>query len=333
MSLKFEKLTTLNLKNHPTLNEKWVQDRIAEDPSLLGLGSVELKDRERIQPRSGRLDLLFQESDGHTRYEVEIQLGKTDESHIIRIIEYWASLSLTVLCMGLLLSASALKSYALTEGDYTYTVTNGQATITAFRTSYTGSLLITNSLGTYPVVSIGASAFEDCSGLKSVAIPSGVTNIGDWAFCSCYTLVTVKVGTNVTAIGYCAFYKCDSLTSVFFEGNAPARCNGTVFTYSSAIIYYQPNTAGWGTSLGGLQTLCWNPTIRSDAGFGFASDRFGFNIAGTANIPVTVEACTNLSAGVWTPLTNATLGAAGSFHFNDPSSTNLPARFYRIVWP
>ncbi|MFA7054578.1 MAG: restriction endonuclease [Kiritimatiellia bacterium] len=89
MSLKFEKLTTLNLKNHPTLNEKWVQDRIAEDPSLLGLGSVELKDRERIQPRSGRLDLLFQESDGHTRYEVEIQLGKTDESHIIRTIEYW----------------------------------------------------------------------------------------------------------------------------------------------------------------------------------------------------------------------------------------------------
>ena len=36
-----------------------------------------------------RLDLLFIDSDGKERYEVEIQLGATDESHIIRTIEYW----------------------------------------------------------------------------------------------------------------------------------------------------------------------------------------------------------------------------------------------------
>jgi hypothetical protein len=83
---KFEKVS---LKNHPVLNEKWVQDRIAEDPSILGLGDVILKDKERIQPRAGRLDLLLQEADGNRRYEVEVQLGATDESHIIRTIEYW----------------------------------------------------------------------------------------------------------------------------------------------------------------------------------------------------------------------------------------------------
>ena len=33
--------------------------------------------------------LLLQEADGHGRYEVEIQLGASDESHIIRTIEYW----------------------------------------------------------------------------------------------------------------------------------------------------------------------------------------------------------------------------------------------------
>jgi hypothetical protein len=77
------------LKEHPELNEQWVQDRIAEDPSLLGLGDLVLKDKERRQPHAGRLDLLFQDVDTDRKYEVELQLGRTDESHIIRTIEYW----------------------------------------------------------------------------------------------------------------------------------------------------------------------------------------------------------------------------------------------------
>lgn len=89
MSLSYEKITHLNLKTHSSLDEKWVQDRIAEDPTILGLGDVILKDRERNQPRAGRLDLLLQEVEGNRRFEVEIQLGKSDESHIIRTIEYW----------------------------------------------------------------------------------------------------------------------------------------------------------------------------------------------------------------------------------------------------
>jgi hypothetical protein len=45
----------LSLKDHPELNERWVQDRIAEDPSLLGLGDVVLKDKERRQPHAARI--------------------------------------------------------------------------------------------------------------------------------------------------------------------------------------------------------------------------------------------------------------------------------------
>lgn len=86
---KYIKPEKVTLKNHPELNEKWVQKIIGEDPSILGLGDVILKDRERIQPHAGRLDLLLQDSDSTRRYEVEIQLGKTDENHIIRTIEYW----------------------------------------------------------------------------------------------------------------------------------------------------------------------------------------------------------------------------------------------------
>ena len=87
--MEFTKFETVSIRNHPELNERWVQDRIAEDPSILGLGDIVLKDRERIQPRAGRLDLLLQDSESTRRYEVEIQLGATDESHIIRTIEYW----------------------------------------------------------------------------------------------------------------------------------------------------------------------------------------------------------------------------------------------------
>ena len=87
--MKYEKLTKLSIRSHPELSERWVQERIAEDPPIVGLGDVVLKDKERIQSGAGRLDLLLQEADGNRRYEVEIQLGKTDESHIIRTIEYW----------------------------------------------------------------------------------------------------------------------------------------------------------------------------------------------------------------------------------------------------
>jgi hypothetical protein len=77
------------LKSHTDYSEKWVQKKIAEDPSLLGLGDLVLRDQERPQPYAGRLDLLLQDPDTDDRYEVELQLGSTDESHIIRTLEYW----------------------------------------------------------------------------------------------------------------------------------------------------------------------------------------------------------------------------------------------------
>lgn len=83
------KLEKIALRNHPVLKESWVQEQIAADPRILGLGDVVLKDKERMQPKAGRLDLLLQDSESNRRYEVEVQLGETDESHIIRTIEYW----------------------------------------------------------------------------------------------------------------------------------------------------------------------------------------------------------------------------------------------------
>jgi len=89
MSVNYVKAKKISLKLHQELNEAWVQDVIEKDPGILGLGNLTLRDKQRIQPNSGRLDLLLQSEDSTKRYEVEIQLGKVDESHIIRTIEYW----------------------------------------------------------------------------------------------------------------------------------------------------------------------------------------------------------------------------------------------------
>jgi hypothetical protein len=79
----------LTLKGNPDFNEAWLQGVIAQDPSILDLGDLVLLQRERPQPRAGRLDLLFKDEELNRRYTFELQLGVVDESHIIRAIEYW----------------------------------------------------------------------------------------------------------------------------------------------------------------------------------------------------------------------------------------------------
>ena len=89
-------VSTLQLrKARPTrlrdvgFGELWLQNEIAKDPTLLGLGELHLIQKERLQPSGGRIDLLMSDPETDTRYEIEIMLGATNESHIIRTIEYW----------------------------------------------------------------------------------------------------------------------------------------------------------------------------------------------------------------------------------------------------
>lgn len=82
----FSLLRPLWLKNLGK-NEHWLESAIIEDPSILGLGDLDLYESQRLQPSGGRLDLLL--GNRSERYEVELQLEETDPSHIIRAIEYW----------------------------------------------------------------------------------------------------------------------------------------------------------------------------------------------------------------------------------------------------
>jgi hypothetical protein len=71
------------------LDEYWLQDQIADNPTCLGLGELEAIAKERQQSSGGHLDILLKNPEDDSMYEVEIMLGETDETHIIRTIEYW----------------------------------------------------------------------------------------------------------------------------------------------------------------------------------------------------------------------------------------------------
>jgi hypothetical protein len=65
---------------------------------------------------------------------------------------------------------------------------------------------------------------------------------------------------------------------------------------TNATVYYLPGTIGWVGPLWGFATKLWNPRAQtSDANFGLRQKRFGFNIGGTPDIPLLIEASTNLA--------------------------------------
>ena len=64
------------------------------------------------------------------------------------------------------------------------------------------------------VTEIGSSAFEDCRDLTSLTIPSGVTEIGSSAFKGCTDLTSLSLPSGITEIGSLTFYGCTGLTSL-----------------------------------------------------------------------------------------------------------------------
>jgi len=179
---------------------------------------------------------------------------------------------------------------------------------------------------------IGPDAFASFMGLSHIGIPDGVGTIGTNAFSGCFLLASAALGKGVTNIEDYAFGECTNLRAMYFRGNAPGIANDAFFgAYFTA--YYLPGTTGWGTTFGGLPAVLWNPHVPTgDVSFGVLQNGFGFNIAGTPDVPLVVEACTNLGTQSWMALQNCTL-TNGSIHFNDPHWTNFPARFYRIRSP
>ncbi|MBR6438554.1 MAG: leucine-rich repeat domain-containing protein [Bacteroidales bacterium] len=126
-----------------------------------------------------------------------------------------------ILCGGVVFSA-----FAATEIDGIYysfsgSGSNRKATVTyetSSYNSYSGDIVIPSSVYynnyNYPITNIGMHAFDLCSGLTSVTIPSSVTAIEMYAFKDCTGLTTIDIPSSVTSIGSNAFLNCTALTSI-----------------------------------------------------------------------------------------------------------------------
>jgi hypothetical protein len=193
------------------------------------------------------------------------------------------------------------------------------------------------------VTSIGDHALYGCSGLTSVIIGRGVTNMASYAVADCPSLTNVIVGPSLASIGILAFDSCPSLTQVCFKGNAPACLAAPWLPFplpfnqsSNVTCYYLPGTAGWGASYADRPTAPWflpQPVILNfGPGFGLQGNFFGFVVSWATDATVVVEASTNLTTPVWSPVGTNTLSDGWSF-FRDPNQAPLSARFYRLRWP
>lgn len=121
--------------------------------------------------------------------------------------------SVTSIHNSAFLHCSGLTSVVVEDGNSVYHSSGNCLIETASKKLFLGcksSVIPTDG----SVTSIGDSAFQDCTGLTSVDIPSSVTSIGEYAFDGCSSLTNATIPSGVTSVGKRAFQYCAVLTSV-----------------------------------------------------------------------------------------------------------------------
>ena len=110
-----------------------------------------------------------------------------------KVINRWSLGIVAIVAVVMLAIVWTIPSEAAQEGVFTYTVSNGGATITACDTSASGQLVIPERLGGYPVTGIDEYAFKGCTGLTSIDIPTKLKSVGLGAFSGCSGLTDVNI--------------------------------------------------------------------------------------------------------------------------------------------
>lgn len=87
--------------------------------------------------------------------------------------------------------------------------------------SYSGNVTIPSTVSnngkTYHVTGIASNAFSNCSGLKSVSIPTSVTTISARAFYGCSAMSSLTIPVGVTSIAQDAFQGCSGVTQLVWN--------------------------------------------------------------------------------------------------------------------
>ena len=96
------------------------------------------------------------------------------------------------------------------------------------------------------VTTVGGGVFYGCSALESVVLSENITelpsyNQGDYGFfCECSSLKSISIPHGVTNIENNAFYGCSSLTKTNYTGDVASWCN-IKFGYSANPMSYSHN--------------------------------------------------------------------------------------------
>ena len=133
--------------------------------------------------------------------------------------------------------------YNVTSFNEPYTVeVTGQMPV-GYEYAYrpTGDLVIPETVTyngvTYSVTKIGDYAFNTCTGLTSVIIPSTVTFIDISAFGDCIGLTSVTIPSSVTVIEDWAFSRCSNLTSITIPSSVTS-VGSSVFGDTLPIMHF-----------------------------------------------------------------------------------------------
>ena len=81
----------------------------------------------------------------------------------------------------------------------------------------TGIKKVNFAEGNYEDFEFGAKAFDGCTGLTNITLPSGIKEVGEGLFAGCSNLTTVFIPNTVTVIKKDAFRLCAKLATVTFE--------------------------------------------------------------------------------------------------------------------
>ena len=98
------------------------------------------------------------------------------------------------------------------SGDWLYTLSEGEATVTGY-SGGAKAVNIPGNLNGYPVTAIGRAAFFRAA-FETVSVPASVREIGWWAFYGAQSLKKLTLADGLQRVDFGAFINCPSLREV-----------------------------------------------------------------------------------------------------------------------